>query len=99
MINEVVSDLVASSRERIAAAAPTDIDAVRRQSAPLVGLSERIREEHLELKRFLRDHVYRHYRVLRMTSKASRVLTELFNAFMQDINLMPTEHRNAAGAL
>ncbi len=96
MINEVVSDLVASSRERIAAAAPTDIDAVRRQSAPLVGLSERIREEHLELKRFLRDHVYRHYRVLRMTSKASRVLTELFNAFMQDINLMPTEHRNAA---
>lgn len=96
MINEVVSDLVASSRERIAVAAPTDIDAVRRQSAPLVGLSERIREEHLELKRFLRDHVYRHYRVLRMTSKASRVLTELFNAFMQDINLMPTEHRNAA---
>ena len=96
MINEVVSDLVASTRERIAAAAPTDIDAVRRQSAPLVGLSEGIREEHLELKRFLRENVYRHYRVLRMTSKASRVLTELFDAFMQDINLMPTEHRNAA---
>ena len=99
MINEVVSDLVASSRERIASAAPTDIDAVRRQSAPLIGLSERIREEHLELKRFLRDQVYRHYRVLRMTSKASRVLTELFNAFIQDINLMPTEHRNVAARL
>ena len=96
MINEVVTDLVASSRERITSAAPADIDAVRRHSAPLIGLSEGIREEHLELKRFLRDHVYRHYRVLRMTSKASRVLTDLFNAFMQDINLMPTEHRNAA---
>jgi len=96
MINEVVSDLVVSSRERIAQAAPADIDAVRRQPAQLIGLSERVRAEHLELKGFLREHVYRHYRVLRMTAKARRVLTELFNAFMDDTNLMPTEHRNAA---
>jgi dGTPase len=96
MINEVVSDLVASSRERIAEAAPADIDAVRRQPAPLIGLSDRVHAEHLELKRYLREHVYRHYRVLRMTTKANRVLTELFNAFMDDVNLMPTEHRNVA---
>jgi dGTPase len=55
-----------------------------------------VREQHLELKGFLRDHVYRHYRVLRMTSKASNVLTALFTAFFDDVNLMPTEHRNAA---
>jgi dGTPase len=96
MINEVVSDLVVSSRERIAEVSPADIEAVRRQSSPLIGLSERVRAEHLELKRFLREHLYRHYRVLRMTSKANRVLTDLFNAFLDDINLMPTEHRNIA---
>ena len=31
-----------------------------------------------------------------MTSKARRVLTQLFEAFFDDVNLMPTEHRNAA---
>jgi dGTPase len=96
MINEVVTDLVTSSRERIAAAAPNDIDTVRRLKGPLIGLSDGVREQHLELKAFLRDHVYRHYRVLRMTSKASNVLTALFTAFFNDVNLMPTEHRNAA---
>ena len=99
MINEVVSDVVASSRERIQRAAPADIEAVRRQSEPLIGLSDRIRVEHLELKRFLREHVYRHYRVLRMTSKASNVLTALFEAFFTDTSLMPAEHRNVAARL
>ena len=96
MINEVITDVATRSKERLVDAAPSDIDAVRRHATPLIGLSDRVQAEHLELKRFLREHVYRHYRVLRMTSKASRVLTELFNAFMEDINLMPAEHRNAA---
>jgi len=96
MINEVITDVATSSKERLVEAAPSDIDAVRRHATQLIGLSDRVQAEHLELKRFLREHVYRHYRVLRMTSKASRVLTELFNAFMEDINLMPAEHRNAA---
>ena len=61
-----------------------------------MGLSEAVAEEHLELKVFLRERVYRHYKVLRMTSKARRVLTELFEAFFGDINLMPTEHRDLA---
>ena len=54
------------------------------------------REEHLELKKFLRERVYRHYKVLRMTSKARRVLTALFEAFFKDVSLMPPEHRDAA---
>jgi dGTPase len=45
---------------------------------------------------FLRKHVYRHYKVLRMTSKARRVVRQLFDAFFEDVNLMPTEHRDLA---
>ena len=63
---------------------------------PLAVLSEPCREEHLELKEFLREHVYRHYKVLRMTSKARRVLQQLFEAFFRDVSLMPTEHRDHA---
>jgi dGTPase len=52
--------------------------------------------EHQELKRFLRDRVYRHYRVLRMTSKAQTVVKRLFEAFFERPELLPTEHYEAA---
>jgi dGTPase len=71
---------------------PADIDAVRTAGAPLVTMSDDVLAEHLELKRFLRDNLYRHYRVLRMTTKARRVVQDLFGAFFRDVNLMPTEH-------
>ena len=59
-------------------------------------LGDECREEHLELKAFLGERVYRHYKVLRMTAKARRVLQELFQAFFKDVSLMPTEHRDLA---
>ncbi len=56
-------------------------------------MGEAVRAEHLELKRFLRDRLYRHYRVQRMTRKARIVVTDLFRAFMEDPLLLPDEHR------
>jgi dGTPase len=99
MIDYVVNDLIETSRRAIAAAAPGDADAVRAQPAPLLGFSEAVREEHFELKRYLRERLYRNYRVLRMTNKARRVLKELFEAMINDVDLMPTEHQEAARQL
>ncbi len=96
MINEVVVDVIRTSDERLQAAAPQDIDAVRAHSGPLIAMSEAVREQHLELKRFLRERVYRHHRVLRMTSKARRVLEALFSAFMADARLLPEDYCAAA---
>src|SRR5687768_17380535 len=64
MINHVATDLIETSARAVEKAAPADVEAVR-SAPPLVQFSEAVAEEHLELKRFLRDHVYRHYRVLR----------------------------------
>jgi dGTPase len=96
MVNEVVVDVIESSLARIRAAQPHDIDAVRALGEPLMGMSDAMRAQHLELKQFLREQVYRHQRVLRMTTKAKRVLSALFSAFMDEIKLMPAEHRDQA---
>jgi dGTPase len=96
MVNALVVDVIESSQERLRAAAPADIDAVRERSQPLIGMSETMRAEHLELKQYLREQVYRHQRVLRMTTKAKRVVTELFEAFMRELKLLPAEYRDAA---
>jgi dGTPase len=98
MINTMVVDVITCSAASIQAAAPPDIDAVREAGAPLIAMSDVVRERHLELKRFLRVALYRHYRVLRMTRKARRVVSELFEAFMDEPGLMPDEHQDAAAA-
>ena len=96
MINHIVLDLIHTTQSQLQEAKPTSIDEVRALSKPLVVLSDECREEHLELKELLREQVYRHYKVLRMTAKARRVVHELFDAFFKDVTLMPSEHRDQA---
>lgn len=92
MINYVVTDLIETTSAAVAAAGPADVDAVRKLPTSLVGFSEAVGAEHLELKRHLRDHVYRHYRVLRMTNKANTVVRGMFETFFGRAELLPTEH-------
>ncbi len=91
LINCQVVDLVETTLGNLERAMPQDVEAVRRQDAALVAFSEAMREQNLELKRFLRNNLYRHYRVHRMTSKASRTISALFSAFIDDPRLMPDE--------
>lgn len=95
MINTLVSDLTRQSRENIAAAAPRDIDAVRK-GPPLIAFSVAIRAEQQELKTFLRRHLYQHYQVARMASKAKRIVRELFAAFLAERHLLPPEFQRRA---
>jgi len=92
MINEVVTDLIDTSAAAIKAAGLADIEDVRGRSDMLVGFGEPVAGQHLELKQFLRKHLYRHYRVLRMTTKARKVVQSLFDAFLAKPELMPPEH-------
>jgi dGTPase len=96
MINYIVTDLIQTTQANLESARPQSIDDVRAQPKHLVALSDPGREEHAQLMMFLREHMYRHYKVLRMTSKARRVLKELFDALFGDVNLMPSEHRDIA---
>jgi len=96
MINYVATDLIETTAAQIAEVAPDTVDDVRATSDPMVQFSAKVAAEHLELKLYLRDHVYRHYRVLRMTSKARTVVRSLFDAFYARIELLPTEHHEAA---
>jgi dGTPase len=96
MINYVASDLIRTTQARLGESRLTSIDDVRERARPLASFTPEVRAENQELKKFLGERVYRHHKVLRMTSKARRVLKELFVALMEDVNLMPEEHRDAA---
>ncbi|MDP9089533.1 MAG: deoxyguanosinetriphosphate triphosphohydrolase [Pseudomonadota bacterium] len=92
MINHLVSDLIDSSSARLGVSGVRSIAEVRSQPAALIGFSPATRELNHALKTFLREHLYKHYKVRRMTSKARNVVRELFDAFFNDPGLMPDEH-------
>jgi dGTPase len=96
MINVLVVDLCQQSQQAIAELSPASIDDVRKAPAYLIGFSQAIDEKNLELKQFLRKHLYQHYRVNRMSAKARRIVEELFKAFMDNPALMPDEYQLAA---
>ena len=91
MINELIVDVTQTTQDNIRRASPQSIDDVR-HAAPLIAFSPAIREEAVQLKRFLRKELYYHYRVQRMANKAKRIVTELFDAFIGNADLLPDEH-------
>jgi dGTPase len=92
MINTLIVDLTATTAARIAQYQPQTVDDVR-DAPPLVGFSEGIRAEADALKRFLFENLYRHFRVLRMTTKARRIVRDLFTAFLSDPRLLPPDYQ------
>lgn len=96
MITSMTADLVETSARLLADAAPQSIDDVR-AGPPLIRFSPQMRAETTELKKFLYANLYRHFQVNRMRVKASRIVRELFEAFMNDPVLLPFDYQVALG--
>jgi dGTPase len=95
MINALVTDLIVQSESNIAAHSPSTLEEVR--SAPaMIAYSPEMNEQQRALKNFLRIHLYRHYRVLRMSAKAQRIISELFGIFIADSRLLPPQFQSVA---
>ena len=91
IITALADDLIHTSAGLIADTAPKDVDAVR-AAPPLIRFSDPMRKDATELKRFLRTNLYRHYMVNRMRVKASRIVRELYSAFMESHDLLPPDY-------
>lgn len=96
MIDRQVTDLVEASRGRIEAAAPADAEAIRSHPEPVIGFSRKMADQNRDLKGFLRARLYRHHRVCRRSLKSRKIIFGLFQAFSDDLRLLPPEARERA---
>lgn len=95
MVNTMALDLIGQTRSNIVDAGVRTLDDVHR--APrLVSYSDEQLPRLRELKGFLRENLYWHYQVLRMTDKARRIIGDLFEAFMADPRLLPPQYQSKA---
>jgi dGTPase len=97
VIDRLASDLAAETRRRLLKLDPADSAAVRRARQPVVAFSAPMAEANHAIKEFLHARMYRHWRVNRMTAKASRVAEHLFTLLVDDVSLLPDEWRGRAG--
>jgi dGTPase len=97
VINALVNDVLTETTRRIAALNPPNVDAIRSARHPVVGFSPAMAEANRVIKEFLFAHMYRHWRVNRMTAKARGVIGTLFSLLHADPSLLPGEWRVRAG--
>ncbi|WP_420474800.1 deoxyguanosinetriphosphate triphosphohydrolase [Noviherbaspirillum sp. ST9] len=92
MINALIVDLINTSKARIESTQLKSIEDVR-NAPPMIAFSAEMNREAAQLKHFLRHNLYQHYQVNRMTSKARRIIRELFEAFMREPRLLPPDYQ------
>jgi len=63
----------------------------------LVDFSPEMRSRNRQLKDFLLERLYRHYRVMRMQVKAQRLIRELFDAYLSEPRQLPSEIQTRFG--
>ena len=96
IINELVTDLISYSQNIIDDKNPQSIHDVRAENKPIIQFSDSMFKKNRELKKFLNQNLYQHYKVHRMSQKAKNIVIDLYNSFYNDIKLMPDEYQQYA---
>ena len=89
MINELVTDLISTSRKNIIDSGVDSIAGVRALSKPLIGLSKDVCDKHNQLKQYLRKNLYTHKRVISVAAHSKVVIKDLFNLYASEPGLIP----------
>jgi dGTPase len=93
LIDLMVTDVISTSERAIREAGVKTVDDVRAADMRLVRLSDGLKPKVAELEQFLLDRVYRHYKVVRMMTKAKRFIKEIFEAYASNPDQLPPTYR------
>lgn len=98
LIHAMVVDLLDSSRQELERLRPRSAEEVMAAGRPVVLPSPAMQADIQQLRAFLRERVWQHYTVNRMTRRARQILRELFLAFFEAPECLPDDWRRRAGS-
>ncbi len=90
IIDLEVTDVLRMADARLEELKLTSADEVRQQPRDLLGFSDALAARNRELKDFLLQNLYRHWKAMRMRTKAKRMLVELFCAYVESPQQLPS---------
>jgi dGTPase len=96
LVGKEVSDVINATNVRLKQHNVKSIDNLRNLSQNVVTHSEQVRQLNRQLKDFLYENLYRHWRVMRMDHKARRFIRELFDAYVTSPIILPASVQEQA---
>jgi dGTPase len=93
VLDRLVSDLIVSTRERIARAGVQSVDAVRHHPQRLFAFSAAVEQERQQAKAFLYQNLYFSRALEADHQKAEQVISELFEFFMKSPGELPPSYQ------
>ena len=92
LIGLFIMDLTVTTRAKLQAFNIRTLEELRRVNRQVVSFSPELSQKNRELKLFLMENLYRHYKVERMRVKAERYLTQLFETYLKHPSLLPQKY-------
>ena len=89
LIGREVTDAVYETSRLLTEHRVASVEDVRALGVPVVQFSAELRAKNRTLKDFLLKHFYRHYRMVRMSQKARRMIGDLFHAYNSNPAQLP----------
>lgn len=91
LVGKEVSDVINTTAQQLEEHNIKQIEDIRTAPYNLVRRSDEVHRLDRQLKDFLFDNLYQHWRVMRMDRKAKRFITELFQAYVDSPIILPKE--------
>jgi dGTPase len=89
LIGIEVNDIIHTTDQRLRESGVRSVDELQRLPYNVVSFSEDMRRRNRELKDFLFNNLYRHHRVMRMSVKAERIVSDLYQAYLNEPMILP----------
>ncbi|NPA92805.1 MAG: deoxyguanosinetriphosphate triphosphohydrolase [Chloroflexi bacterium] len=89
LIGLEVTDVVQTTAQKLHESGVQSVEELQRLPYNVIGFSEAMTRRNRELKDFLYNNLYRHYRVIRMAVKAERIISDLFHAYLAEPQTLP----------
>ncbi|MCL1833709.1 MAG: deoxyguanosinetriphosphate triphosphohydrolase, partial [Leptospirales bacterium] len=93
IINLLVTDLINSTIDNINAHKINSYNDVKNAKSKLASFSPNIEEANNKLKQFLKENLYQHYRVTRMSLKSQKIINELFHIYTEHPDTLPASYK------
>lgn len=89
LVGLMVTDMIAATDARLKASKVKSALDIQKLKHNVIGYSEDMQRRNREVKDFLYKKLYRNYRVVRMSVKAEKLISDMFNAFRTEPAMLP----------
>jgi dGTPase len=89
LIGFQVEQIVQNSEKNLEANRVRSVDELQSLSYNVMSFNQEIQEYNRQLKDFLFEHLYKHFRLVRMSMKAERILSGLFQTYLAEPETLP----------